>query len=147
VNPHHRLQRRNALVSQALNQLALIYACKGRQRAAKDLRIGHVILTGSDVDRHLFGAYLVDGMLDVVENLTIYASAKDKALGMSKWVFGRGRLGEAGDTDLSAQATAYLKQTQQLTIVNATAAPGAGPATATPILGKAPIPAATFWRR
>ena len=113
------------VVTRALNELALIYACKGRQRAAKDLRIGHVILTGSDVDRHLFGAYLVDGMLDVVDNMTIYASAKDKALGMSKWVFGRERLGQIGEGAYSPQAITVLENTPKLTVVNATDAPGA----------------------
>jgi esterase/lipase superfamily enzyme len=67
------------VVAQALDQLALMYAGPECNDSAKDLRIGHVILTGSDIDTHIFGSYLVDGMLDVVDDLTIYASAKDKA--------------------------------------------------------------------
>ena len=85
------------VVAQALNQLALMHAGPNCNDLEEDLRIGHVILTGSDIDRHIFGSYLVDGILDVVDDLTIYASAKDKALGMSKWVFGRGRLGQTVD--------------------------------------------------
>ena len=73
------------VVAQALDQLALMYADSDCNDSAKKLRIGHVILTGSDLDLHLFGSYLVDGVLDVVDNLTVYASAKDKALGMSRW--------------------------------------------------------------
>jgi esterase/lipase superfamily enzyme len=112
------------VVAQALTQLALIYAnpqCKG---SPEKLRIGHVILTGSDIDLHLFGSYLVDGMLDVVGDITVYASAKDKALGMSQWVFGRERLGQYMDAVLPQAAENYLLQNSDLVIVNATDAPG-----------------------
>ena len=113
------------VVAQALDQLALMYAGPNCNNLAKDLRIGHVILTGSDIDLHLFGSYLVDGILDVVEDLTIYASAKDKALGMSKWVFGRERLGQIVSVHLSEAALNYLWQNSKLIIVNATDALGA----------------------
>jgi esterase/lipase superfamily enzyme len=113
------------VVAQALDQLALMFAGPDGNDSAKDLRIGHVILTGSDIDSHLFGSYLVDGMLDVVDNMTIYASAKDKALGVSEWVFGRQRLGQIVSRDLSENATDYLWRNQRLVIVNATDTPGA----------------------
>ena len=113
------------VVAQALDQLALMYADSDCKDSAKKLRIGHVILTGSDLDLHLFGSYLVDGVLDVVDDLTIYASAKDKALGMSKWVFGRDRVGQIVSVDLSEAAATYLRQNSKLIIVNATDTPGA----------------------
>ena len=113
------------MVAQAMDQLALMYAGPNCNDSAKDLRIGHVILTGSDIDTHIFGSYLVDGMLDVVDDLTIYASAKDSALGVSKWVFGRQRLGQIVSVDLSEDATDYLWQNSKLVIVNATDTPGA----------------------
>ena len=113
------------VVAQALDQLALMYAGPDCNESAKKLRIGHVILTGSDLDLHLFGSYLVDGVLDVVDDLTIYASAKDKALGMSKWVFGRDRVGQIVSVDLSKAAAAYLRQNRKLIIINATDTPGA----------------------
>jgi hypothetical protein len=114
------------VVAQALNQLALIYSDPDGKVSAKKLRIGHVILTGSDIDRHLFGSYLVDGILDAVGDLTVYASAKDKALGMSQWVFGRQRLGQTVGTGLSEAAATYLSHNNKLVVVNATDAPGAG---------------------
>jgi len=113
------------VVAQALDQLALMLSEPGCKDSAKDLRIGHVILTGSDIDQHLFGSYLVDGMLDVADNITIYASAKDKALGVSRWVFGRDRLGQIVNEPLSEEATRYLYQNSQLVIINATDSPGA----------------------
>jgi len=114
------------VVARALDQLALMHASPDCNDSAKALRIGHVILTGSDIDTHIFGSYLVDGMLDVVDDITIYASAKDKALGMSKWVFGRQRLGQIVSIDLSEDAARYLRQNSKLIIVNATDTPGAG---------------------
>jgi esterase/lipase superfamily enzyme len=112
------------VVAQALNQLALIYSDPDCSSSAKELRIGHVVLTGSDLDRHLFGSYLLDGMLDVVGDVTVYASAKDKALGMSQWLFGRDRIGQITGASLSEAATNYLAQNSNLVIVNATDAPG-----------------------
>jgi len=114
------------VVAQALSQLALMHVEPDGNESAKKLRIGHVMLTGSDLDLHLFGAYLFDGVLDVVDTLTVYASAKDKALGISKWVFGRDRLGQIVSIELSEAATAYLRRNKNLVIVNATDSPGAG---------------------
>ncbi len=71
------------VVSEALGQLALMYADSNRKNSANKLRIGHVILASSDIDTHIFGSYLMDGMLDVVENMTFYTSSNDKALDMS----------------------------------------------------------------
>ena len=113
------------VVAQALDQLALLNARPGCNDSGKDLRIGHVILTGSDIDLHLFGSYLVDGILDIVEDLSVYASSKDMALGMSKWVFRRERLGQVVSADLSRAADSYLRQNSKLIIVNATDSPGA----------------------
>ncbi|MCP4199549.1 MAG: alpha/beta hydrolase [Proteobacteria bacterium] len=113
------------VVAQALNQLALMHVEPDGSVSAKNLRIGNVILTGSDLDLHLFGSYLVDGVLDIVDNLTVYASAKDKALGMSRWVFGRDRLGQIVSIELSEAATTFLRQNDNLVIVNATDSPGA----------------------
>ena len=114
------------VVTQALYQLALIHTGADRKASAKNLRIGHVILTGSDVDQHLFGSYLVDGMLDITDGITVYASTKDKALGMSKWAFGRQRLGQIVSEPLSAEANNFLRHNENLVIVNATDSPGAG---------------------
>jgi esterase/lipase superfamily enzyme len=113
------------VVAQALDQLALMVAGPDCKDSAKALRIGHVILTGSDIDAHIFGSYLVDGMLDVADDITIYASAKDKALGVSSWVFGRDRLGQIVNEPLSEEATRYLYQNNKLVIINATDTPGA----------------------
>jgi esterase/lipase superfamily enzyme len=113
------------LVTDALHQLALMQTGASRPGSASDYRIGHVVLTGSDVDRHLFGAYLVDGILDVADDITVYASAKDSALGVSRWVFRRQRLGQIPSGGMSAPAVNFLQENATLVIVNATDAPGA----------------------
>ena len=113
------------VVTRALDQLALKYADPACKDSAQDLRIGHVILTGSDLDRHIFGSYLVDGMLDVAGDITIYASEKDKALGVSRWLFKRERLGQIISEGMTEAAHNYLRQNSNLILVNATDAPGA----------------------
>jgi hypothetical protein len=54
------------------------------------------------------------------------ASADDQsALGMSRWVFGRDRLGQIVSKNLSEDAVNYLSQNRKLIIVNATDTSGA----------------------
>jgi esterase/lipase superfamily enzyme len=85
------------LAARALEQLALINDGRTREEIHARLRLGNVILLGSDLDRQVFGAYLADGVLDVPRRLSIYASDKDKPLGLSRWLTHRDRLGQAID--------------------------------------------------
>lgn len=68
-------------------------------RAGSGPRLGNVILISSDLDRSYFGHALADGMLDAVEQLSVYTSGTDAALGMSSLVFGRDRLGQSWNND------------------------------------------------
>ena len=58
-------------------------------------RLGDVILISSDLDRSFVGHALEDGILKAVDQLSIYTSGTDAALGMSSLVFGRDRLGQS----------------------------------------------------
>ena len=58
-------------------------------------RMGRLILIGSDLDRAFFLQAIEDGLLDAVDDVTLYQSQSDAALAMSRFVFGRERLGEA----------------------------------------------------
>ncbi|KPK00349.1 MAG: hypothetical protein AMJ60_01680 [Desulfobacterales bacterium SG8_35] len=82
------------VVINGLNQLALMYKGESKETFRKHLRIGHVILTASDFDRQLYGAYINEGILDIPEDTTIYLSELDSALSLSKWIFNRQRLGQ-----------------------------------------------------
>ena len=57
------------------------------------------------VERGTFGSFVADGMLDVVEHMTIYVSPTDKALGAARFLTRRERLGEmwgAGGREMEA---------------------------------------------
>lgn len=82
------------LVAKALYSFALIHNGQDKQTIQEQLRIGHVILVGSDVDMGFFASMLLDGALNVSRSLNIYMSTGDKALGMSKLLLSRKRLGQ-----------------------------------------------------
>ncbi|MCG6941709.1 MAG: alpha/beta hydrolase [Thiohalocapsa sp.] len=88
---------------------------------AKRLQLGHVILVGSDVDRSIMMGYLLDGALRVPETLTIYQSSGDSALGLSRRVFGRNRVGRVvvGEPNRPG-AMAFLEQHREPRIVDVT---------------------------
>jgi esterase/lipase superfamily enzyme len=82
------------MVTRAFEQLALMYHDETRDEIQAKIRLGNLILTGSDLDREVFAAYLADDVLDVPRHLSVYVSDKDKALGFSRWLTRRERLGQ-----------------------------------------------------
>lgn len=58
-------------------------------------RLGRLILIGSDLDTSFVFQSLEDGLLDAVDDVTFYQSQTDSALAVSKFVFGRQRIGQA----------------------------------------------------
>lgn len=114
------------LITEALHDIALINSDKTRDEVQRFLRIGNVILVGSDIDRDVMGTYIVDGLLKVPEHLTVYASAKDKALDMSKFFFGRSRVGQMyAQDEMPASTAEFLLQTPEISAINVTDAEGA----------------------
>jgi len=106
---------------EALGQLALLNASEPKQAIARKLRIGNVILIGSDSDRDIFGGQLEDGLLNVMERLTVYMSDTDQALGMSKFLFTRRRLGQVFRSgNLDPEVRDYLNRTQNLVAIDVT---------------------------
>ena len=43
-------------------------------------------MIGSDIDRESFSTYVANGFLEIPEQVSIYVSKKDKALGISEWL-------------------------------------------------------------
>jgi esterase/lipase superfamily enzyme len=82
------------VVIKGLGQLALLYKGENKKAFREHLRLGHVILTASDFDRQLYGAYISEGIRDKPEDTTIYLSELDSALSLSRWIFKRQRLGQ-----------------------------------------------------
>lgn len=113
------------LVINALAQLTFIHFNDDKASIRKRYRLGHVILVGSDFDRHLFGAYLNEGLMKVPETASVYLSGKDKALGVSSWLFGRQRLGQKWTEGLDPQVAGYLRKTPTLRFIDVTDAAGA----------------------
>ena len=114
------------LVTETLYNMALLHHDMPRDEALEKLRIGNVILVGSDVDRQAMGMYFLDGLLNVVEHLTIYASEKDKAMRASKFLFGQERVGKMfAPGTITPNIMKFLLETPELRVINVTEAEGA----------------------
>lgn len=109
------------VVIDALGQLALMNARDSRQALARKLRIGHVILVGSDSDRDIFAGLLEDGLLKVMQRFTIYMSDTDRALSVSNFLFVRRRLGQVFNAGMMEPAVReYLERTKNLIAIDVT---------------------------
>ena len=85
------------VVITALHQLAMTRAGRSEAEFQAELRIGQVMLVGSDYDSQKFAAAVADGLLNVPRAFTVYMSATDDALGISRFLFRENRLGELID--------------------------------------------------
>ncbi len=111
------------VVTFALEDIALMYQGKTYPEIKKKVKVGNVILIGSDVEVTIFGGYLLDGILDTTKSLTIYTSDNDTALSASRWLFERQRLGESWrNRKVSMAGKKYLKKNKKLRIIDVTEA-------------------------
>jgi esterase/lipase superfamily enzyme len=109
------------VVVNAIAQLALQRSRIDRETVLSQLRIGHVILIGSDFDRARFAALIDDGFLKVPEQISIYLSGRDKALGMSRWLFSRERLGQTWEQQRLRPAVArFLRDHDEVEFIDVT---------------------------
>ena len=111
------------LVSRTLADLGMYTAFMGDDELKEALKLGNVILTGSDVDPNIVGGYLADGALRGLDSLTIYQSQADGALNWSRRVFGRSRTGQVVD-DVNPAAVKYLSDNPKLRVIDVTEAEG-----------------------
>jgi esterase/lipase superfamily enzyme len=112
------------LVGAALHQLALKNHHRSADEISQGLRVGNVILAGSDIDTGVFSTYLMDGLLRVPERLTIYESPKDKALGMALLAFGNQRVGQLDPTNLTPGMKDFLRKSDELSLISVAGAAG-----------------------
>jgi len=114
------------LVVDALGQIALQYAQARPGQVRRDMRIGKVVLIGSDVSPNRFGGYLLEGVTGVMERLTIYTSSRDQALSLSNLVFGRrARLGQTASGPLPPHIRSFLASFDNLSLIDVTDAESA----------------------
>jgi esterase/lipase superfamily enzyme len=110
------------VVMNALYELALIYQGSPEATIRRSTKLGNVILVGSDVDTGLFASYILDGLLQVQERLTLYASPSDKALHLSEKVFAHRRMGEVLPGTLDVRMREFVAATPRLALVDITGA-------------------------
>ena len=93
---------------------------------SKSLRLGQVVLIASDHDPQKFASSLGHGILNLADDITVYLSGKDTALGFSHKVFGIQRLGELNKPkNLSSHVSDYLKRSKNLHFIDVSNALGA----------------------
>lgn len=82
-------------------------------------QLGQVILAASDMDAYLFWNYLEEGILDTLDNLTLYVSPKDRVLHRSRVFHHYSRLGEAQTyTPAMPGLQDYIREDSRLDVIN-----------------------------
>ena len=112
-------------VSRMLADFGMYGYSLSEEEIHEKVKLGNVILIGSDVDRHIMAGYLLDGALRIPEAITIYQSQDDGALNMSKKVF---RLERSGQVVFSGPMTPeqeqFFDENPQLRFIDVTNAEG-----------------------
>ncbi|QJR10659.1 hypothetical protein DSM104443_01726 [Usitatibacter rugosus] len=91
------------LMAAALAKLRARHPGENRDQLQKRYRIGNVIFAASDVDLKTFASEYVPPASDLSQQLIIYASRNDRALGFSTLIAGASRLGRPDINDLSTE--------------------------------------------
>ena len=113
------------MVSRVIADLGMYGYGLSKEEIDARVKLGNVILIGSDVDRRIMSGYLLDGALRIPEALTIYQSQDDGALNMSKKVFRHARSGQMViDGPMTAEAEKFFADHPHLWIIDVTNAEG-----------------------
>jgi esterase/lipase superfamily enzyme len=85
-----------------------------------ELKLGQVVLAAPDIDLNVFvERFSADRVGFVAEQITIYASPNDKAIGLSNWLFGSARrIGQLRRADLNPEMATYAKHHPVMDIVD-----------------------------
>ena len=89
------------VLATALKELHIEYRAIGKN-TREELKIGQLVLAAPDIDLDVFlERFGAENLGFVPEQLTVYVSPKDKAIGLSTWLFGSAkRLGQLALGDL-----------------------------------------------
>jgi esterase/lipase superfamily enzyme len=113
------------LLGAALARLRARHPGEARSELAQRYRIGNVILAGSDVDLKTFAREHVPPILDLAQQLIVYVSRNDRALGISALVAGASRLGKPDIAELSPRELERLAADPRLQVVDVSDVRGA----------------------
>jgi len=114
------------VVSYALEDIALMYKGQKSSKIRKKVKVGNVMLIGSDLEIAIFGGYLLDGILNTTKSLTVYSSNNDSAMSASSWLFERPRLGESWiNRKVPKSLKDYLQQNKKLRFIDVSLAENA----------------------
>jgi esterase/lipase superfamily enzyme len=113
------------LLGAALARLRARHPAEGRAELAQRYRIGNVILAASDVDLKTFASEHVPPILDLAQQLIVYVSRNDRALGISGLVAGGSRLGKPDIAELSPRELERLGADPRLQVIDVSEVRGA----------------------
>lgn len=127
------------VVIEALHQIALTRSSRDLAQGERSIRLGEVILIGSDYDRDLFGRAMVNGLLEVPQRTTLYLSRSDLALSVTQRLFGEERVGQMFQKRmLPPHVTDYLFSSDTLVLVDVSDAEAAAAGNGHAYLRKSP---------
>lgn len=113
------------LIAAALARLRARQPSEGRAQLAQRYRIGNVIFAASDVDLKTFADSYVPPILDLAQQLIVYTSRNDRALGFSGLLSGASRLGRPDRDDLTPEELRRLAADPRLQVVDVSDVRGA----------------------
>ena len=113
------------LLAEALARLRARHPGETREQLAKRYRIGNVIFAASDVDLKTFATEYVPPTLDLAQQLIVYISRNDRALGFSSLIAGASRLGKPDIQDLTPQELERLAADPRFQVIDVSDVRGA----------------------
>jgi esterase/lipase superfamily enzyme len=107
------------ILATALRELHSEYR-GAKQSTREQLKLGQLVLAAPDIDLDVFVERMgADRVGYAPEQVTIYVSPNDKAIGMADWLFSSARrIGQLSFKDLSPEAAAAAKKHAVLSIVD-----------------------------
>jgi esterase/lipase superfamily enzyme len=113
------------LLGAALARLRARHPQEGRAELARRYRLGNVMFVASDVDLKTFAREHVPPSLDLAQQLIVYASRNDRALGFSSLIAGASRLGKPDIADLTPEELERLAADPRFQVIDVSEVRGA----------------------
>ncbi|MBF9014465.1 MULTISPECIES: alpha/beta hydrolase [unclassified Oceanispirochaeta] len=107
------------LVTNALYQKALQMSEIPAKEAQLKTKLGTVILSNSDLDRALFGSYLIDGQLNIMKRMNLYSSSKDMVLVGSMALHLAPRMGQTiVESEIDPPIREFFNQNDKINLID-----------------------------